>query len=74
MTHEMPAGLEADVMVGMFTEAWRTDYSETDGERTYAVHHLRTALEQMGITRGVVGAYCTQACGIVHKELTGEDL
>lgn len=54
-----------------FVEAWRIDYSEQDGERTYAVHALRTALLREGHPVSWISACSTQACAMVHMAFTG---
>jgi hypothetical protein len=64
--------LGTEVLVDMFSDAWRTDTTEVEGQRTYAVHTLRTSLEQMGMSRNYVGACCTQACIIVQNETRGD--
>ncbi len=65
-------GFDTLAITNDFVEAWRVDYSEQDGERSYAVHALRTALLKEGHPVSWVSACSTQACVMVHTEFTGE--
>jgi hypothetical protein len=53
-------------------DAWRTDSTEVDGERTYAVSRVSKALNDMGFPRHLIDAASTLAAIKVNEELNAE--
>lgn len=55
-----------------FGQAWRDDGKQVDGERTYEVAGLKSALQLMGYDTNLINTSCQAGCLLVIKEAMRE--
>ncbi len=58
--------LGREVLTDMFQAAWATDYEETDGNRSYAVHGLRVSLQALGLRTELLDS-CSTSGSEAHR-------
>lgn len=60
--------LGRELIYGLFLDAWQTDQTQNDQERTYEVAHLKLLFRGLGYDEKTIDAACNAGCLIMINE------